>query len=72
MVVEGSTADIVLGRHWLTQHNPMVDWSTSEVLKWSKTCLVDCIHVVQKPDTVSPVGSRREENSCYLNRIYHH
>ncbi|KAK3541219.1 hypothetical protein QTP86_016809 [Hemibagrus guttatus] len=30
LVLEESTADIILGRPWLAQHNPILSWSTGE------------------------------------------
>ncbi len=33
LVLEGSTVDIILGRPWLVQHNPILSWKTGEVLK---------------------------------------
>ncbi|KAK3571455.1 hypothetical protein QTP86_012082 [Hemibagrus guttatus] len=33
LVLEDSTADIVLGRPWLEQHDPILSWKTGEVLK---------------------------------------
>ncbi len=38
LVLEGSTVDIMLGRPWLVQHNPILSWKTSEVLKWGDDC----------------------------------
>ncbi|KAK3514221.1 hypothetical protein QTP70_009991 [Hemibagrus guttatus] len=32
LVLEESTADVILGRPWLEQHNPILSWSTGEVL----------------------------------------
>ncbi|KAK3563698.1 hypothetical protein QTP86_034431 [Hemibagrus guttatus] len=42
LVLEESTADIILGRPWLEQHNPILSWSTGEVLKWGDTCFPGC------------------------------
>ncbi|KAK3559369.1 hypothetical protein QTP86_012780 [Hemibagrus guttatus] len=35
LVLEESTADIILGCPWLEQHNPILSWSTGKVLKWA-------------------------------------
>lgn len=48
LVLEGSTADIILGCPWLTQHSPMVDWNTGEILQWSEYCLQNCVSSVPK------------------------
>ncbi|KAK3544371.1 hypothetical protein QTP86_010148 [Hemibagrus guttatus] len=42
LVLEESTADVILGRPWLEQHNPILSWRTGEVLKWGDTCFPDC------------------------------
>ncbi|ROI36366.1 Retrotransposon-derived protein PEG10 [Anabarilius grahami] len=34
LILEDSTADVVLGRPWLEQHNPTISWKTGEILKW--------------------------------------
>ncbi|ROL50103.1 Retrotransposon-derived protein PEG10 [Anabarilius grahami] len=41
LVLEDSTADVVLGRPWLEQHNPTISWRTGEILKWGQTCFSD-------------------------------
>lgn len=30
--------DVILGRHWLAQHQPTIDWSTGEILEWGVGC----------------------------------
>ncbi|KAK3529517.1 hypothetical protein QTP70_031959, partial [Hemibagrus guttatus] len=34
LVLEDSTADIILGRPWLELHDPVLSWKTGEILKW--------------------------------------
>ncbi|KAK3538403.1 hypothetical protein QTP86_001751 [Hemibagrus guttatus] len=41
LVLEESTADVILGHPWLDQHNPILSWRTGEVLKWGDTCFPD-------------------------------
>ncbi len=43
LVLEGSTVDIILGRPWLVQHNPILYWKTGEVLKWGDDCFSQCL-----------------------------
>ncbi|XP_048022275.1 uncharacterized protein LOC125252755 [Megalobrama amblycephala] len=38
LVLEDSTADVVLGCPWLEQHNPTISWKTGEILKWGENC----------------------------------
>ncbi|KAK3534603.1 hypothetical protein QTP86_016754 [Hemibagrus guttatus] len=42
LVLETSTADVVLGHPWLEQHDPIVSWRTGEVLRWGNQCFEDC------------------------------
>lgn len=42
LVLEHSTADVILGRPWLSRHSPTLDWNTGEVLKWGSNCFPSC------------------------------
>ncbi len=54
LVLEDSTADVILGRPWLVQHNPILSWETGEVLKWGEDCFPDCFpHIPRPPKEVS-------------------
>ncbi|KAK3544185.1 hypothetical protein QTP86_008287 [Hemibagrus guttatus] len=55
LVLEESTADIILGRPWLEQHNPILSWSTSEVLKWGDTCFLGCFPHLPAPHSPTPI-----------------
>ncbi|KAK3536778.1 hypothetical protein QTP86_025088, partial [Hemibagrus guttatus] len=54
LVLEESTADIILGHPWLEQHNPILSWSTGEVLKWGDTCFPDCFPDLPVPHSPLP------------------
>ncbi|KAK3523783.1 hypothetical protein QTP70_010051 [Hemibagrus guttatus] len=43
MVLEDSKADVVLGRPWLEQHDPILLWRTGEVLRWGEHCFEGCL-----------------------------
>ncbi len=43
LVLEDSTADVILGHSWLVQHNPILSWESGEVLNWGKKCFPDWI-----------------------------
>ncbi|ROL53791.1 Retrotransposon-derived protein PEG10 [Anabarilius grahami] len=49
LVLEDSTADVVLGRPWLEQHNPSISWRTGEILKWGETCFSHCFSELPIP-----------------------
>ncbi|KAK3529708.1 hypothetical protein QTP70_034700 [Hemibagrus guttatus] len=55
MVLEdsNSTADVVLGRPWLEQHDPILSWRTGEILRWGHKCFEGCF-----PKRPSPRPSR--------------
>lgn len=57
LVLEGSTADIILGRPWLEFHAPNVCWSSGEICQWGSNCFSHCLHTVKKirlPSTPVP------------------
>ncbi|ROJ30503.1 Retrotransposon-like protein 1 [Anabarilius grahami] len=49
LVLEDSTADVVLGPPWLEQHSPTISWRTGEVLKWGDHCFSSCFPVLPVP-----------------------
>ncbi|ROL53350.1 Sterile alpha and TIR motif-containing protein 1 [Anabarilius grahami] len=53
LVLEDSTADVVLGRPWLEQHNPTISWRTGEILKWGETCFSHCFSDLPIPQAPS-------------------
>ncbi|KAK3538694.1 hypothetical protein QTP86_013036 [Hemibagrus guttatus] len=56
LVLEESTADIILGRPWLEQHNPIFSWSTGEVLKWGDTCFLGFFPHLPAPHSPTPIS----------------
>ncbi|KAK3512135.1 hypothetical protein QTP70_031258 [Hemibagrus guttatus] len=56
LVLENSTADVVLGRPWLEQHDPILSWRTGEVLRWGEHCFEGCF-----PERPGPKLSRIHE-----------
>ncbi|KAK3513472.1 hypothetical protein QTP70_015467, partial [Hemibagrus guttatus] len=56
LVLEESTADIILGHPWLEQHNPILSWSTGEVLKWGDTCFPGCFPHLPAPHSPTPIS----------------
>ncbi|ROL43549.1 Retrotransposon-like protein 1 [Anabarilius grahami] len=53
LVLEGSTADVILGHPWLEQHNPILSWKTGKVLKWGDTCFPTCFSALPVPRSPS-------------------
>ncbi|KAK3560575.1 hypothetical protein QTP86_010914 [Hemibagrus guttatus] len=56
LVLEESTADIILGRPWLAQHNPILSWSIGKVLKWGDTCFPGCFPHLPAPHSLTPIS----------------
>ncbi|KAK3551711.1 hypothetical protein QTP70_022574, partial [Hemibagrus guttatus] len=54
LVLEDSTADIVLGRPWLEQHNPILSWKTGEIMKWGEQCFGGCFPKFPIPESPCP------------------
>ncbi|KAK3567559.1 hypothetical protein QTP86_020033, partial [Hemibagrus guttatus] len=50
LVLEDSTADVVLGRPWLEQHNPILSWKTEEIMKWGEQCFKGCFPQLPVPN----------------------
>ncbi len=55
LVLEDSTADVILGRPWLVQHNPILSWESGEVLKWGESCFPDCFPHIPRPPKEVPM-----------------
>ncbi|KAK3553387.1 hypothetical protein QTP70_003551 [Hemibagrus guttatus] len=53
MVLEDSTADVVLGHPWLEQHDSIISWRTGEILRWGHKCFEGCF-----PERPNPRPSR--------------
>ncbi|KAK3550724.1 hypothetical protein QTP70_003956 [Hemibagrus guttatus] len=71
LVLEESTADVILGRPWLEQHNPILSWRTGEVLKWGDTCFSDCFPDLPAPHSLLPTSLRIQAisiESPFVNR----
>ncbi|ROL47934.1 Retrotransposon-derived protein PEG10 [Anabarilius grahami] len=49
LVLENSTAGIILGRPRLVQHNPILSWNTGEVLKWGDSRFPRCFPSLPHP-----------------------
>lgn len=44
LVLERSTADIILGCLWIQTHSPHIFWSIGDILSWSKHCFQNCLY----------------------------
>ncbi len=54
LVLEDSTADVILGRLWLVQHNPILSWKSGEVRKWGESCFPDCFPDMPRASKLPP------------------
>ncbi|KAK3570478.1 hypothetical protein QTP86_019826 [Hemibagrus guttatus] len=54
LVLEESTADVILGHPWLEQHDPILSWKTGKVLKWGDTCFPYCFPELPGPRSPNP------------------
>ncbi|KAK3556470.1 hypothetical protein QTP70_008246 [Hemibagrus guttatus] len=64
MVLEDSKADVVLGRSWLEQHDPILSWKTGEVLRWGEYCFEGCF-----PERPSPRFSHVHEVQVHATSV---
>ncbi|KAI2666560.1 Transposon Tf2-11 polyprotein [Labeo rohita] len=49
LVLEDSTASIILGRPWLQQHHPELSWDPCDILHWSDYCNQHCLVKIPRP-----------------------
>ncbi|KAI2643005.1 Transposon Tf2-8 polyprotein [Labeo rohita] len=49
LVLEDSTASIILGRPWLQQHHPELSWDPCDILHWSDYCNQHCLVKLPRP-----------------------
>ncbi|KAK3547900.1 hypothetical protein QTP70_000359 [Hemibagrus guttatus] len=55
LVLEEYTADVILGRPWLEQYDPILSWNTGEVLKWGdNNPFPDCFPKLPVPRSPNP------------------
>lgn len=47
---------LVLGHSWLVQHNPVLDWTTATITRWSPICATTCLlaGLSSTPPSASP------------------
>ncbi|KAK3516573.1 hypothetical protein QTP70_021975 [Hemibagrus guttatus] len=64
LVLEDSMADVILGRPWLEQHNPIISWRTGEILKWGNQYFNDCF-----PEFPIPSLPSSEEIQVYATSV---
>ncbi|KAK3559695.1 hypothetical protein QTP86_017674 [Hemibagrus guttatus] len=64
LVLEDSTADVILGHPWLEQHNPIISWRTGEILKWGNQCFNDCF-----PEFPIPSIPKSEKVQVYTTSV---
>ncbi|KAK3538406.1 hypothetical protein QTP86_001748 [Hemibagrus guttatus] len=64
MVLENSMTDVVLGRPWLEQHDPILSWKTGEALRWGEHCFKGCF-----PERPSPRLSCIDEVQVHATSV---
>ena len=61
MVLEESTAELILGRPWLVQHQPTLHWKSGEVLRWGESCHLSCLSSIKKIPSSSSTPQKRSK-----------
>ncbi|ROL46822.1 hypothetical protein DPX16_1459 [Anabarilius grahami] len=56
MVLEGSTADIILRRPWLVQHQPDIQWNTAMIISPIQWSINQCISQANRSEPAPPGG----------------
>lgn len=57
---------LLLGLPWLRMHNPVIEWSSGEVLQWGQLCQGKCLCSIQRRVSISP-----PKNLEALPVVYH-
>ncbi|KAL0188270.1 hypothetical protein M9458_015369, partial [Cirrhinus mrigala] len=57
LVLEDSTASIILGCPWLRQHHPELSWDPCDVIRWSQHCHTNCLINIPHPSAVPVILS---------------
>lgn len=76
IVLEGSTADVILGHPWILQHSPRIYWTSGEVLQWGEDCFQHCLKKPKKikpsefqsPDTITQNSSTIESPESHIQQ----
>ena len=48
-ILPSSAAPVVLGRPWLSKHDPSISWASNKILTWGKDCFKDCLRSASLP-----------------------
>ncbi|KAI2644394.1 Transposon Tf2-11 polyprotein [Labeo rohita] len=57
LVLEDSTASIILGCPWLQLHHPELSWGPCDVIRWSQHCHNHCLVNIPNPSAASVILS---------------
>ncbi len=63
---------LILGHHWLTCHNPHINWLSEEVLSWGSLCQDSCLksHRIIPKDIKSIDLSRVPSEHHHLQSVF--
>ena len=48
-VLHSSSAPLVMGRPWLTEHDPLISWASGKVKSWGVKCFAKCLRSATPP-----------------------
>ncbi|ROI52190.1 Retrotransposon-derived protein PEG10 [Anabarilius grahami] len=68
LVLEDSTSEVILGRPWLEQHDPIISWRTGDNLKWGNKCFPELQVPSHVPSQVQRTPSSMKIPVCYSHR----
>ncbi|KAK3561756.1 hypothetical protein QTP86_013324 [Hemibagrus guttatus] len=70
-VTSSPTNPVILGFPWLRQHDPQISWHTGELVRWSATCLKECLlKPVSRPCVASVVEDSASLASRHIPHVY--
>ena len=69
-VLHHSSAPVVLGRPWLTRHDPLISWASGEIKAWGKSCFSDCLRSATPPSG-PPENHPELSDLTQVPEVYH-
>ena len=70
-VLHSSSAPLVLGRPWLTQHDPHISWSSSKIRAWGEQCFKNCLRSAAAPSSPPPRVQSDPPDLSGVPAVYH-
>ncbi|XDV25876.1 hypothetical protein PO909_029709 [Leuciscus waleckii] len=70
-ILQAPHIPVILGLPWLREHDPLIQWTSGQIISWGESCFSDCLSTVQ-PLTLRSIQEHPDETvlKC-LPSMYH-